>query len=145
MPGKTNPTQTEALTMVCTQIMGNDTTISIAGSNGHFELNVFKPVMISALLQSVTLIADACKAFNDYCVIGITPNTERIEKNLENSLMLATALNIHIGYENAARIAKKAFEDNSTLKKAALELGLLTEQQFDEWIVPEEMIRPYKK
>ena len=145
MPGKINPTQTEAMTMVCAQIMGNDTTISIAGSNGHFELNVFKPVMISALLQSVTLLADACKAFNDYCVIGITPNTERIEKNLENSLMLATALNIHIGYENAARIAKKAFEDNSTLKKAALELGLLTEQQFDEWIVHKEMIRPYKK
>lgn len=145
MPGKINPTQTEAMTMVCTQIMGNDTTISIAGSNGHFELNVFKPVMISSLLQSVTLIADACKAFNDFCVIGIRPNTERIEKNLENSLMLVTALNIHIGYENAARIAKKALEDNSTLKKAAMELGLLTEQQFDEWIVPEAMIGPNKK
>src|ERR1035437_7952034 len=132
MPGKINPTQTEALTMVCAQIMGNDTTISVAGSNGHFELNVFKPVMISALLQSATLIADACKAFNDNCVIGIKPNLERIEENLRNSLMLVTALSTHIGYENAAIIAKKATDDNSTLKKAALELGLLTEQQFEE-------------
>jgi fumarate hydratase class II len=145
MPGKVNPTQTEAMTMVCAQIMGNDTTISVAGSNGHFELNVFKPVMISALLQSATLIADACKAFNDYCVIGIEPNLERIEENLNNSLMLVTALNNHIGYENAARIAKKAYADNSTLKKAALELGLLTEQQFDEWIVPAAMIGPIKR
>jgi fumarate hydratase class II len=145
MPGKVNPSQTEALTMVCVQIMGNDTTISVAGSNGHFELNVFKPVMISALLQSLSLLADACKAFNDYCVAGIMPNTDRIEQNLENSLMLVTALNVHIGYENAARIAKKAFADNSTLKKAALELGLLTEAQFDEWIVPASMIAPNKK
>ena len=120
MPGKVNPTQVEALTMVCAQIMGNDTTISIAGSNGHFELNVFKPVMINALLQSASLIADACKAFNDYCAVGIEPNPERIEKYLNESLMLVTALNTHIGYENAARIAKKAFNDNSTLKKAAL-------------------------
>jgi len=142
MPGKVNPTQTEALTMVCAQIMGNDTTISVAGSNGHFELNVFKPVMISALLQSATLIADACKAFNDNCAVGIKPNLERIEENLKNSLMLVTALSTHIGYENAAIIAKKAMADNSTLKKATLELGLLTEQQFDEWIVPGEMIRP---
>ncbi len=145
MPGKINPSQAEALTMVCTQIMGNDTTISVAGSNGHFELNVFKPVMINALLQSATLLADACLSFNDYCVIGIEPNKGRIEENLRNSLMLVTALNIHIGYDNAARIAKKAHADNLTLKKAALELGLLTEQQFDEWIVPEEMIHPYKK
>jgi len=142
MPGKVNPTQTEAMTMVCAQIMGNDTTISVAGSNGHFELNVFKPVMISALLQSATLIADACKAFNDNCAVGIKPNLERIEENLKNSLMHVTALSTHIGYENAAIIAKKAMADNSTLKKAALELGLLTEQQFDEWIVPGEMIRP---
>jgi fumarate hydratase class II len=145
MPGKINPTQTEALTMVCAQIMGNDTTISVAGSNGHFELNVFKPVMISALLQSATLIADACKAFNDNCVIGIKPNLERIEENLRNSLMLVTALSTHIGYENAAIIAKKATDDNSTLKKAALELGLLTEQQFEEWIVPAAMIGPIKR
>jgi fumarate hydratase class II len=145
MPGKVNPSQTEAMTMVCSQIMGNDTTISVAGSNGHFELNVFKPVMISALLQSATLIADACKAFSDNCVAGIKPNLERIEENLKKSLMLVTALSTHIGYENAARIAKKAHTDNSTLKKAALELGLLTEQQFNEWIVPEAMIGPIKK
>jgi len=145
MPGKINPTQTEALTMVCAQIMGNDTTISIAGSNGQFELNVFKPVMINALLQSATLIADACKAFSDYCIIGIEPNLERIEENLNNSLMLVTVLNNHIGYENAARIVKKAYTDNLTLKEAALELNLLTEQQFDEWVVPAEMIRPFKR
>ena len=144
MPGKINPTQTEALTMVCAQIMGNDTTISVAGSNGHFELNVFKPVMINALLQSATLIADACKAFNDYCVIGIEPDLERIAGNLNNSLMLVTALNNHIGYENVARIVKKAYADNLTLKEAALELNLLTEQQFDEWVVPAEMIHPFK-
>jgi fumarate hydratase, class II len=145
MPGKINPTQTEALTMVCAQIIGNDTTISFACSNGHFELNVFKPVMINALLQSATLIADTCKAFNDYCVIGIEPNLERIEENLNNSLMLVTALNNHIGYENAARIVKKSYTDNLTLKEAALELNLLTEQQFDEWVVPAEMIRPIQR
>ncbi len=145
MPGKVNPTQTEALSMVCAQIMGNDTTISVAGSNGHFELNVYKPVMISALLQSATLIADACTAFNDNCAVGIEPNIERIEENLHNSLMLVTALNTHIGYENAARIAKKALTDNSTLKEAALELGLVTEQQFDKWIVPTAMIGPNKR
>jgi fumarate hydratase class II len=130
--------------MVCAQIMGNDTTITFAGANGHFELNVFKPVMISALLQSATLIADACQAFNDNCVVGIEPNTERIDENLNNSLMLITALNPHIGYENAAKIAKKAYVDNSTLKSAALELGLLTEQQFNEWVVPRDMINPMK-
>ena len=144
MPGKVNPTQVEAMTMVCAQIMGNDTTISFAGSNGHFELNVFKPVMINALLQSVTLIADACKSFNDHCVTGIEPNLVRIEENLNNSLMLVTALNLHIGYENAARIAKKAYTDNTSLKKAAVDSGLLTEQQFDEWVVPGEMTGPIK-
>lgn len=144
MPGKVNPTQTEALTMVCAQIMGNDTILSIAGSNGHFELNVFKPVMINALLQSATLIADACRSFNAHCVAGIEPNRERIEENLHNSLMLVTALNPHIGYENAAKIAKKAYADHSSLKKAALELGLLTEQQFDEWVVPGDMTGPMK-
>lgn len=142
MPGKVNPTQAEALTMICAQIMGNDTTITFAGANGHFELNVFKPVMISALLQSVTLIADACKAFNDHCVIGIEPNLERIEKNLTNSLMLITALNPHIGYEKAAKIAKKAYAENLTLKKAAIDSGFLTEQQFNEWVVPVNMISP---
>ena len=131
--------------MVCTQIMGNDATITVAGSNGHFELNVFKPVMISALLQSATLIADACKSFSDYCVIGIEPNPERIKEHLKNSLMLVTALNNHIGYENAARIATKASAENLTLKEAAIMLNLLTGQQFDEWIVPAEMIHPDKR
>ena len=145
MPGKVNPTQTEAMTMVCAQIMGNDTTISVAGSYGQFELNVFKPVMINALLQSATLMADACNSFSSFCAAGIKPNLDRIEKNLNDSLMLVTALNSHIGYENAARIAKKAHDDNSTLKEAALKLGLLTEQQFDEWIVPAKMIRPDKR
>ena len=144
MPGIVNPTQTEAMTMVCAQIMGNDTTISVAGSRGHFELNTFKPVMINALLNSATLIADACKSFNDRCVIGIEPNMERIKMNLNNSLMLITSLNTHIGYENAAKIAKKAYAENLTLKEAALALGLLTEQQFNEWVVPEEMIGPMK-
>jgi fumarate hydratase class II len=144
MPGKVNPTQTEAMTMVCAQVMGNDTTISVAGSNGHLELNVFKPVMISALLQSVTLIADACRTFNDYCIIGIEPNLKRISDHLNNSLMLVTALNNHLGYERAAKIAKKAYDDNSTLKKAALELGFLTEKQFDEWVVPKDMTSPLK-
>jgi fumarate hydratase class II len=142
MPGKVNPTQTEAMTMVCAQIMGNDTTISVAGSAGHFELNVFKPVMISALLQSATLLADVCMTFNEFCVKGIEPNRDQIDLNLRRSLMLVTALNSHIGYDNAALIAKKAYAENTTLKAAALELGLLTEQQFDEWVVPEKMIGP---
>jgi fumarate hydratase class II len=144
MPGKVNPTQVEALTMVCAQVIGNDTTISFAGSNGQFELNVFKPVMINALLQSASLIADACKSFNDHCVVGIEPNLIRIKENLNNSLMLVTALNLHIGYENAAKIAKKAYEENTSLKKAAVTLGLLTEQQFDEWVIPGDMTRPLK-
>ena len=140
MPGKVNPTQVEALTMVCARIMGNDTTISIAGSNGQFELNVFKPVMISALLESASLLGDACRSFNDHCIAGIEPNYEKIEMNLTNSLMLVTALNPHIGYDKAAMIAKKALKDNTGLKKAALELGFMTEQQFDEWVVPGSMI-----
>ena len=144
MPGKVNPTQVESMTMVCAQIMGNDTTISFAGANGQFELNVYKPVMISALLQSATLMSDACRSFNDHCALGIEPNMERIKENLNNSFMLVTALNPHIGYENAAKIAKKAYTDHSTLKKAALESGLLTEKQFDEWVVPENMIGPMK-
>ena len=145
MPGKVNPTQTEAMTMVCSQILGNDTTISIAGSGGHLELNVFKPVIISSFLQSASLIADACRAFNDFCVAGIEPNMERIEENLKNSLMLVTALNNHIGYENAARIAIEAFTNNLTLKEAALKLRLLTEEQFDEWVVATEMTHPRKR
>lgn len=145
MPGKVNPTQTEALTMVCAQVIGNDTTISFAGANGHFELNVFKPVMINALLQSARLLADACKSFNDHCVSGIEPNLAQITQNLNNSLMLVTALNPHIGYENAAKIAKKAFADHLSLKEAALALSLITEQQFDEWVIPKEMIGPIKQ
>ncbi|WP_159521203.1 class II fumarate hydratase [Sunxiuqinia indica] len=140
MPGKVNPTQVEALTMVCAQIMGNDTTISIAGSNGQFELNVFKPVMINAFLQSATLLGDACQAFNDHCAGGIEPNHTRIDEHLKNSLMLVTALNTHIGYENAAKIAKKAHAENLTLKQAALDLRLLTSEQFDEWVDPGKMV-----
>lgn len=140
MPGKVNPTQVEALTMVCCQVMGNDTTISIAASNGHFELNVYKPVIIQAYLQSVTLLADACVAFHDHCAVGIEPNLPRITQHLNNSLMLVTALNTHIGYENAAKIAKKAHGENTTLKEAALALGLLTEEQFDAWVVPSSMV-----
>ena len=140
MPGKVNPTQVEALTMVCVQVMGNDTTISIAGSNGQFELNVFKPVMINAFLQSATLLGDACRSFNENCASGIQPDLIRINQHLNNSLMLVTALNTYIGYENAAKIAKKAHTENTTLKEAAIALGLLTAGQFDEWVVPLKMI-----
>lgn len=140
MPGKVNPTQAEALTMVCVQVMGNDTVISIAGSNGHFELNVFKPVMINAFIQSAKLLGDACRAFNDHCAVGIAPNHSRIKEHLNNSLMLVTALNPHIGYENAAKIAKKAHAENTTLKEAALALGLLTADEFDRWVNPTAMI-----
>ncbi|MBW6502466.1 MAG: hypothetical protein K0B05_13830 [Bacteroidales bacterium] len=142
MPGKVNPTQAEAMTMVCAQIMGNDTTISIAGSNGHLELNVFKPVMINAFLQSATLLADAAMAFNDNCIAGIEPNLKRIPEHLNNSLMLATALSNHIGYGNTAEIVREAFTSDITLKEAALKLNLLTEQQFDEWVDPAKMIHP---
>ncbi len=145
MPGKVNPTQAEAMSMVCAQVIGNDTTITIAGSGGLLELNTYKPVMISSFLQSASLIADACKAFNDLCVAGIEPNMERIEENLKNSLMLVTALNNHIGYENAARIANEAFANNLTLKEAALKLRLLTEEQFDEWVIPAEMTHHMKR
>jgi len=140
MPGKVNPTQVEALTMVCCQVMGNDTTITFAGANGHFELNVYKPVMIHALLQSATLLGDACQAFNDNCAVGIEPNQALIDEHLRNSLMLVTALNPHIGYDNAARIAKKAHAENTSLKEAAIDLNLLTAEQFDEWVVPASMI-----
>ncbi|HLP06438.1 MAG TPA: class II fumarate hydratase [Paludibacter sp.] len=144
MPGKINPTQAEALTMVCARVMGNDTTISVAGSNGHFELNVFKPVMASTLLESAALLADACRSFNNHCVVGIEPNMNRINTNLQNSLMLVTALNPHIGYDKAAQIAKKAHADNLSLKAAALKLGFMTEEEFDEWVVPEEMTKTMK-
>jgi len=142
MPGKVNPTQSEAMTMVCTQIMGNHTTISVAGSNGHFELNVFKPVMIYNLLQSIRLLADACNSFTQNCVVGIEANTDRIKKLLNESLMLVTALNPVIGYDNAAKIAKKALRDNKTLKETAIELKLLTSEDFDKAVRPEKMIGP---
>ncbi|MCF8496323.1 MAG: class II fumarate hydratase [Alphaproteobacteria bacterium] len=142
MPGKVNPTQCEALTMVCTQVMGNHMTVTIAGSNGHFELNVFKPVIIYNVLQSIRLLADSARSFTDKCVVGIEPNTARITELMENSLMLVTALNPHIGYDNAAKIAKKAHAEGTTLKEAAVALGLLTESQFDEWVRPEDMIGP---
>lgn len=142
MPGKVNPTQSEAITMVATQVMGNDAAIGFAASQGNFELNVYKPVIAYNFLQSAQLLADSMLSFNDRCAAGIEPNHEQIEKNLNESLMLVTALNPHIGYENAAKIAKKAYEDNTTLKEAAVELGLLTEEQFDEWIKPEEMTYP---
>lgn len=140
MPGKVNPTQVEALTMVCAQIMGNDTAISVAGSNGHFELNVFKPMMIANFLQSARLLGDACRAFTDNCAVGIEPNKDRIKELLENSLMLVTALNTHIGYEKAAKIAKKAHAENTTLRKAAIELGFLTDEEFTAWVDPNKMI-----
>ncbi len=140
MPGKVNPTQIEALSMVCAQVIGNDLAINTGGMQGHFQLNVFKPMMIVNLLHSERLLGDACVSFNDNCAVGIQPNHEIIEKNLENSLMLVTALNPHIGYENAAKIAKKAFEDNTTLKQAALDLGLVTEEQFKKWVDPRNMI-----
>jgi len=140
MPGKVNPTQPEALTMVCAQAIGNDVTINIGGTHGHFQLNVFKPVMIANLLQSARLLGDACVSFNDNCVIGIEPNLPYIKKNLENSLMLVTALNTKIGYDNAAKIAKKAHSENKTLREAALELGLVTAEQFDEYVNPMKMI-----
>lgn len=144
MPGKVNPTQVEALTMVAAQVMGNDVAISIGGSNGHFELNVFKPMMIANFLQSARLIGDACVSFNDHCAIGIEPNTAFIKRHLENSLMLVTALNPYIGYENAAAIAKKAHKEGTSLREAALDLGLLTNEQFDEWVKPEDMIGSLK-
>jgi fumarate hydratase class II len=144
MPGKVNPTQSEAMTMVCAQVMGNDVTVNIGGASGNFELNVFKPVIIYNILQSMRLIADACESFTDNCVVGIEANELNIKKYLENSLMLVTALNPHIGYDNAAKVAKKAHNENKTLKEAAVELNLLTAKQFDEIVRPEKMIGPQK-
>ncbi|WP_026956054.1 class II fumarate hydratase [Algoriphagus vanfongensis] len=144
MPGKVNPTQVEAMTMVAAQVMGNDVAVSIGGSNGHFELNVFKPMIAANFLQSARLIGDACVSFNDNCAVGIEPNTPMIQRHLENSLMLVTALNTHIGYENAAAIAKKAHKEGTSLREAAIALGLLTSEQFDEWVKPEDMIGSMK-
>ena len=142
MPGKVNPTQSEAMTMVCAQVMGNHVTITHAGATGHFELNVFKPVLIYNLLQSIKLIADASRSFAENCVVGITANEDRIRRLMEESLMLVTALNPHIGYDNAARIAKKAHHEGTTLLEAGLALGLLTETQFREWVKPSDMVHP---
>jgi fumarate hydratase class II len=142
MPGKVNPTQSEAMTMVCTQVMGNHMTISIAGSNGHFELNVFKPVLIYNLLQSIRLLSDASESFTENCVVGIEANTDRIKKLLNDSLMLVTALNPVIGYDNAAKIAKKALKEDKTLKEVAVELKLLKPEEFDKAVRPEKMIGP---
>ncbi len=140
MPGKVNPTQPEALTMVCAQVIGNDTAVSVGGATGHFELNVFKPMIAANVLHSARLIGDACVSFDVNCAQGILPNYTDIKKNLDNSLMLVTALNTHIGYDNAAKIAKKAHKENKTLKETAIELGLLTAEQFDEWVKPESMV-----
>ncbi|WP_087973372.1 class II fumarate hydratase [Oceanobacillus rekensis] len=142
MPGKVNPTQSEAVTMVAAQVMGNDAAIGFAASQGNFELNVFKPVIAYNFLQSSQLLSDSIISFDERCAVGIEPNNEQIEKYLNDSLMLVTALNPHIGYENAAKIAKKAFNDNSTLKATAIELGLITEEEFDEYVNPKEMTYP---
>lgn len=139
MPGKVNPTQPEALTMVAAQVMGNDVAVSIGGATGHFELNVFKPLIAANVLQSARLIGDACVSFNDKCAIGIEPNLPTIKQHLENSLMLVTALNTHIGYENAAKIAKTAHKEGKTLRQVSIELGLLTDEQFTEWVDPAKM------
>ncbi|MFO7447283.1 MAG: class II fumarate hydratase [Ignavibacteriaceae bacterium] len=142
MPGKVNPTQSEAMTMVCAQVMGNDVAVNFGGAMGNFELNVFKPVIIYNVLQSIRLVSDACESFTDNCVVGIEANKMNIKKHLDNSLMLVTSLNPHIGYDNAAKVAKKAHKENKTLKEAAVELGLLDPEKFDEVVKPEKMIGP---
>ncbi|MER3480721.1 MAG: class II fumarate hydratase, partial [Meiothermus sp.] len=142
MPGKVNPTQSEALTMVCVQVFGNDAAVAFAGSQGNFQLNVYKPVMVYNVLTSIGLLGDACGAFNDHCAVGLEPNLPRIREHLEKNLMLVTALNRHIGYDKAAQIAKKAHKEGTSLKEAALALGYLTEEEFDRWVNPLEMTRP---
>lgn len=145
MPGKVNPTQSEAMTMVVAQVLGNDTTINVAGASGNFELNVFMPVIAYNLLQSIQLLGEACNSFNDHCAVGIEPNREKIDYFLHNSLMLVTALNPVIGYENSAKVAKTAYKENKTLKQVAVELGLVTAEQFDEVVRPENMVSPNSK
>jgi len=144
MPGKVNPTQCESLTQICCQVFGNHTTITVAGSNGHFELNVFKPVLIANLLQSIRLLGDGCNSFAINCVDGIRPNLEKIQQNLTSSLMLVTALNPYIGYDKASKVAKKAYKENMTLKEAAVKLGYLKGSDYDKWVIPENMTRPLK-
>ena len=142
MPGKVNPTQCEAITMIAAQVMGNDTTITIAGASGNFELNVYKPVIIYNLLQSIRLLSDGCRSFSENCLAGITANEPVIQKHVQNSLMLVTALNPHIGYDKAAKIAKHAHSQGTTLKEAAVSLGLLSAEEFDRIVVPEKMTGP---
>mmetsp|Transcript_2619 Transcript_2619/g.3054 ORF Transcript_2619/g.3054 Transcript_2619/m.3054 type:complete len:144 (-) Transcript_2619:2873-3304(-) len=142
MPGKVNPTQCEAMTMVCAQVMGNHTTITFAGASGQFELNVFKPVMASNLLSSIRLIGDACRSFRIHCVEGIVANEEKISKVLNESLMLVTALNPKIGYDNASKVAKNAHKKGLTLKQSCLDLNMLSEEEFDQWVRPENMLGP---
>lgn len=142
MPGKVNPTQCEALTMVCAQVMGNDVAITIGGTQGHYELNVFKPMMAYNLLQSAELLGDACLSFDEHCAKGIEPNYERIKQLVNNSLMLVTALNPKIGYYKAAEIANTAFKNGTTLKEEAVRLGYLTEEEYDKWVVPANMVNP---
>lgn len=142
MPGKVNPTQSEAMTMVAAQVIGNDVAVNVGGASGNFELNVYKPLIIFNTLNSVRLLTDAMNSFREHCAEGIEPVQENIKKHLTNSLMLVTALNPHVGYDNAAKIAKNAFQKNTTLKESAMELGLLTSENFDKWVRPEDMIAP---
>jgi fumarate hydratase class II len=142
MPGKINPTQSEALTMVAVQVFGNDTTVAFAGTQGHFQLNVFKPIMLHNVLESIELLADGLQSFDQRCARGIEPNRERIREHLEDSLMLVTALNPHIGYENSAKIALAAHREGTSLREAALKLGLVSAEDFDRWIDPVAMTRP---
>ena len=142
MPGKVNPTQSEALTMVCAQVLGNDVAVNVGGCMGNFELNVFKPVIIHNVLQSIRLLADACESFDRNCAQGLNPNREIIAEHMNRSLMLVTALNPHVGYDNAAKIAKKAHAENTTLRDAAVALGILTAAEFDEKVRPEQMLGP---
>lgn len=142
MPGKVNPTQSEAMTMVCAQVMGNHVAVSIGGATGHFELNVFKPLIVFNVLNSVRLLADACESFTDHCVAGIEANKAQIQKHLEHSLMLVTALNPRIGYDNAAKIAKTAHKNGTTLREEAINLGLLSGEEFDKIVRPEKMVGP---
>ena len=145
MPGKVNPTQCEAMTMVCTQVMGNDVTIGIAGASGNFELNVFRPVLAFNILQSIRLLADSCNSFREHTIKGLKQNLERIDKNLNNSLMLVTALNPHIGYDRAAEVAEKAFKENKTLRESIIALGYMIGEEFDRVVQPEKMISPREK
>ena len=142
MPGKVNPTQSEAMTMVCLQVIGNDTAIAMACTQGNFELNVFKPLIIHNLLHSITLLADSCVSFTEFCVLGIEPDRERIASYVANSLMLVTALSPHIGYDKAAKVAKKAHEENLTLRQAAVELGFVKPEEFDRYVQPNKMLAP---